>query len=73
MKLYKYLLEMNEEVYEEADKNHKRKFSGDNDQNSYSFENAFKTIYDNYISNFCTIYLDFDCYSNKLLSNMVFS
>jgi hypothetical protein len=70
-KLYNNLLEMNEEKQRIIDK--ERKFSDEKSTSvSYNIDNVVKTEpFQKYISNFCTLYLDFDTYSDNFSSSVV--
>lgn len=69
-KLYNNLIEMNEES-EKEEKQNARKLSGDDPKITILEENKDTHIFDKYISNHCTVYLDYDNYSDTPLSNIV--
>jgi hypothetical protein len=69
-KLYNNLMEMNESNDENGKKN-PRKFSGDDVKIVYEKDIEKDYLFRNFISNYCTLYLDFDSFSDSLLSNLV--
>jgi sestrin len=69
-KLYNNLIEMNEE--KENEKTSNRKFSGDDVKIMSYNDEGIKTVkFEKYISNYCTLYIDFDNYSETKLSSFV--
>jgi hypothetical protein len=71
-KLYNNLLKMNVEESEEDNNTKPRKLSDDEKVNIvYKLDNLNTSDFSKYISNFCTLYLDFDSYSDNLLSSYV--
>jgi hypothetical protein len=69
-KLYNNLLIMNIET--ETAENKVRKLSDEEKIDIvYKLDNLNTSDFSKYISNFCTIYLDFDSYSDNLLSSYV--
>lgn len=72
-KLYNNLTEMNlEETELNLDKNPiTRRYSGDDLKIMTDYENVDVVIFNKYISNYCTRYLDFDSYIDTSMSNFV--
>ena len=70
-RLYFHLKEMNEENQKKVDK--VRKLSDENTTNlNYNIENVISSEpFSKFISNFYTLYMDFDPYSDTLLGNIV--
>jgi hypothetical protein len=70
-KLYNNLLEMNEEKERVVD--NKTKYSDEkNTSINYNIDNVIDSEpFKKYISNFCTLYLDFDTYSDTFQSSVV--
>jgi hypothetical protein len=70
-KLYNNLLEMNEEKDRIVDR--ERKYSDEkNTSVNYNIDNVIDSEpFKKYISSFCTLYLDFDTYSDNFLSSVV--
>jgi len=69
IKLYNNLVEMNERQ-EESEMKNERKYSLE-DMKFVIDENEVNNLLRSFISNHCTLYLDFDSYSDNYLSNMV--
>lgn len=70
-KLFNNIQSMNEEE-KEMDKPKKRKFSEDDKfNNSFNHDSDSAEDFQKHLSNFCTIYLDFDSHSDKLHSALV--
>ena len=59
---------------EENEKNtiNNTNFAGDDLKINYCLDKDFSHGFDIFISNHCTVYSDFDYYSDKKLSNVVF-
>jgi hypothetical protein len=70
-RLYNNLLKMNDE--EETVEKKFRKLSDDEKESTQEKFNVNLNIegFNKYISNFCTVYLDFDSFSDNLLSSLV--
>jgi hypothetical protein len=69
IKLYNNLVEMNEK-HEESEIKNERKYSLE-DMKFVIDENEVNNLLRSFISNHCTLYMDFDSYSDNYLSNMV--
>jgi len=69
IKLYNNLIEMNEKQEDKENKN-ERKYSLEDMKFVYE-GNEMNDLFRNYISEYCTLYMDFDSYSDNYLSNMV--
>jgi hypothetical protein len=67
-KLYNNLVQMNEEG--DGETVQKKNFTGDDVQISYEkLDVSFNAKFEKYISNYCTIYVDFDNYSDPKLNS----
>lgn len=71
--LYNHLLQMNEETEETEEIKIKveRKFSNGDDPKIVYFIEDDHSQFNSFISNHCTLYLDFDAHSDNILSNLV--
>jgi hypothetical protein len=69
-KLYNNLLKMNDEE-ENEDKEFRKLSDEEKIDIVYKLDNLNTSDFSKYISNFCTIYLDYDSYSDNLLSSYV--
>lgn len=67
--LYNNLIEMNEK-HEVAELKNERKYSFE-DKKFVNEGKEFNNILRNFISDYCTLYMDFDSYSDNYLSNIV--
>ncbi len=70
LKLYNNLLQMNEETQETKIKIERKFSNGDDPKIVYKIEEEHSN-FDNFISNYCTLYLDYDAHSDSISSNMV--
>jgi hypothetical protein len=70
LKLYNNLLLMNEETDESKIKIERKFSNGDDPKIVYKIEEEH-SLFNNFISNYCTLYLDYDAHSDCTLSNMV--
>jgi hypothetical protein len=69
IKLYNNLIEMNQKLEVNENKN-ERKYSLE-DMKFVCEGNEMNNLFRNFISEYCTLYMDFDSYSDNYLSNMV--
>jgi hypothetical protein len=69
IKLYNNLVEMNEK-HDVADLKNERKYSLE-DMKFVNDGREFNNVLRNFISDYCTLYMDFDSYSDNYLSNIV--